>query len=115
MIDDPDPEVRCVVAERIASEWLPELIDDPDAAVVLAAARRLTPSQLLPLRFHLDFRVRYEAAGRVPVSAVAAMQDDEDPVVRECVLERLAQSFAAKANELLVIEMSPVTREGRRF
>ena len=114
MIDDPDPEVRCVVAERIAPEWLPELIDDPDAAVVLAVAKRLTPIQLLPLRFHADFRIRYEAAGRVPASAIVAMQDDEDPLVRERVLERLAESFAANAGRHLVIEMSPATREGRR-
>jgi hypothetical protein len=95
-------------------EWLPELIDDPDAAVVLAVAERLAPSQLLPLRFHRDFRVRYEAAGRVPTGAVAAMQDDEDPMVRERAAERLAELRAAKAGEHLVIEMSASAREGRR-
>jgi hypothetical protein len=115
MIDDPDPEVRRVVAQRIAAEWLPEFINDPDPAVVLAVAERLTPTQLLPLRFHGDFRVRYEAAGKVPVSAVAAMQDDEDPVVRERVSERLAGSCAAKAGEHLVIEMIATGRQGRRF
>jgi hypothetical protein len=95
-------------------EWLPELIDDPDAKVVLAVAERLTPTQLLPLRFHPDFRVRYEAAGRVPASAVAAMQDDEDPMVCERVQERLATAHSDIAGEHLVIEMHPVGREGRR-
>jgi HEAT repeat protein len=114
MIDDPDPEVRRVVAQRIAADWLPELIDDSDSAVVLAVAERLTPIQLLPLRFHPDFRVRYEAAGRVSLSAVTAMQNDEDPLVRERVLERLAESHVARAGEHLVIEMSSAVREGRR-
>jgi HEAT repeat protein len=114
MMDDPDPEVRRVVAQRIAVEWLPELIDDPDAAVALAVAERLTPTQLLPLRFHSDFRVRYEAAGRVPISAVAGMQNDEDSMVRERVLERLAENHADKAGEHLVIEMSLAGREVRR-
>jgi hypothetical protein len=114
MMDDPDPEVRRVVAQRIAVEWLPELIDDPDSTVTLAVAERLTPTQLLPLRFHSDFRVRYEAAGRVPISALAAMQEDEDPLVRERVLERLAQRHANTAGKHLVIEMSPAKWEGRR-
>ena len=114
MIDDPDPEVRRVVAQRISVEWLPELIDDPNVAVVLAVAERLTPIQLLPLRYHLDFRVRYEAAGRVPLSALVAMQKDEDPMVRERVLERLAQRHSAAPGEHLVIEMSSGKREERR-
>ncbi len=114
MIDDPDPEVRRVVAQRIAGEWLPELIDDPDATVVLAVAERLTPVQLLPLRFHPDFRVRYEAAGRVPIGSVAAMQDDEDPMVLERVVERLAEKRTDTASQHLVIEMNPAGREGRR-
>ena len=50
MIDDPDPEVRHVVAQRIAPEWLLELIADPDASVCLAVAERIAPAQLLPLR-----------------------------------------------------------------
>lgn len=114
MIDDPDPEVRRVVAQRIAAEWLPELIDDPSGAVVLAVAERLTPTQLLPLRFHADFRVRYEAAGRVPLSALAAMQGDEDPMVRERILERLKQQNNATPGEHLVIEMSTGKLEGKR-
>ncbi len=114
MIDDPDPEVRRVVAQRITAEWLPELIDDPSGAVVLAVAERLTPTQLLPLRFHADFRVRYEAAGRVPLSALAAMQGDEDPMVRERVFERLAHRNSATPGEHMVIEMSTDKREGRR-
>jgi hypothetical protein len=114
MMDDPDPEVRCVVAQRIAVEWLPEFLDDPDAAVTLTVAERLTPAQLLPLRFHDDFRVRYEAAGRVPLSALAVMQRDEDPMVRERVMERLAQRRSNAAGGRLVIEMSPAVREGRR-
>ncbi len=114
MIDDPDPEVRRVVAQRIAAEWLPELIDDPDGAVALAVAERLTPTQLLPLRSHPDFRVRYEAAGRVPLSALAKMQKDEDPVVRELVLDRLSKQPAATAGEHLLIEMNPAMREGSR-
>jgi hypothetical protein len=114
MMDDPDPEVRCVVAQRIAAEWLPEFLDDPDAAVTLTVAERLTPAQLLPLRFHDDFRVRYEAAGRVPHSALAVMQRDEDPMVRERVMERLAQRRSNAAGGRLVIEMSPAVREGRR-
>ena len=114
MIDDPDPAVRRVVAQRIAVEWLPELIDDPDASVSLAVAERLTPTQLLPLRFHSDFRVRYEAAGRVPISALAAMREDEDPMVLEQVLERLAQRRATTPGEHVVIEMSAGKQEGRR-
>jgi hypothetical protein len=94
MIDDPDPEVRRQVAQRISKEWLPELACDSDVSVCLAAASRLTPTQLLPLRFHPEFRVRYEAAGRVPVSALEAMRGDEDPVVRELVVERIATAQA---------------------
>lgn len=114
MIDDPDPEVRRVVAQRIAVEWLPELIDDSHGAVVLAVAKRLTSTQLLPLRFHADFRVRYEAAGKVPHRALAAMQRDEDPMVLERVLERLNQQQSATLSEHQVIEMSAGRREGRR-
>lgn len=115
MIDDPDPEVRRVVAIRIAVEWLPEMIDDPDPTVVLAVATRLTPMQLLPLRFHSDFRVRYEAAGRAPLNSLGAMQKDDDPLVRERVIERMAQQSGSANGEHRVIEMSSVKREGRRF
>jgi hypothetical protein len=90
MIDDPDPEVRRVVAERVPPEWLGELVNDSDVSVCLAAAERLSPAQLLPLRFHSHFRIRYEAAGRVPDNALDAMRHDEDPLVRERVLERIA-------------------------
>jgi len=114
MIDDPDPEVRRVVAVRIAAEWLPELIDDADPTVVLTVAARLTPMQLLPLRFHADFRVRYEAAGRVPLGALNAMQKDEDSMVRERVMERLAEQNTGATGEHRVIEMSAARREGRR-
>src|ERR1035437_5134791 len=115
MIDDPDPEVRRVVAVRIGVEWLPELIDDPDTTVTLAVAARLSPSQLLPLRFHPDFRVRYEAAGRVPLGALAAMQQDEDPMVRERVQERIAERYTSSSTgEHLLIQMNPIGREGRR-
>ena len=58
-------------------EWLLELVDDSDPSVCLAVAERLTPAQLLPLRFHSDIRVRYEAAGRVSVGALDAMRKDE--------------------------------------
>jgi len=90
MIDDPDPEVRRAVAERIPAEWLPQLANDTDASVCLAAAERLSSAQLLPLRFHSHFRVRYEVAGRVPDNALDAMRHDDDPLVRERVQERIA-------------------------
>jgi len=114
MIDDPDPEVRRVVAERIPAEWLLELIDDPDASVCLAAAERLTPTQLLPLRFHPDFRVRYEAAGRVPLSALDGMRNDDDPLVRERVEERLAAAHGTHESEHAIIEMNRTEWEGRK-
>jgi len=114
MIDDPDPEVRRVIAQRISPEWLMELVNDPDASVCLAVAERLAPAQLLPLRFHSHFRVRYEAAGRVPLSALAAMRNDDDLLVRERVQERMEESRGLANNEHVVIEMDQARREGRR-
>jgi HEAT repeat protein len=113
MIDDPDPEVRRVVAQRISAEWLPQLVNDSDASVCLAVAERLNPAQLLPLRFHEHFRVRYEAAGRVPVSALDAMRRDDDPLVRERVQERLAGQDEPNGNHA-VIETDRGQWEGRR-
>ena len=115
MIDDPDPEVRRVVAKRISAEWLPELMDDPEASVCLAVAERLTPTQLLPLLFHSDIRVRYEAAGRVPISALEAMRKDEDPLVRERVKERLLEVQSSRESGHEVLQMrSSNSEDGRR-
>jgi hypothetical protein len=115
MIDDPDPEVRRVVAQRISAEWLPDLVDDPDASVCLAVAQRLTPAQLLPLRFHDDIRVRYEAAGRVAVSALEVMRKDADPLVRERVEERLIEAKSLAEDGHAVLQMKSTNRgEGRR-
>ena len=114
MIDDPDPEVRRVVAQRIAPEWLLELVNDPDGSVCLAVAERLTPAQLLSLRFHRDIRVRYEAAGRVPLDGLNAMVEDADPLVRERVHSRLAAPQALVDKGHPVIEMNPLRWEGRR-
>ncbi len=114
MIDDPDPEVRRVVAQRIAPEWLVELIDDPDASVCLTLAERLAPAQLLPLRFHPALKVRYEVAGRVPLSALDAMGADADPLVRERVEERLLAAAHQVDGEHTVIEMKLSRREGKR-
>ncbi len=114
MIDDPDPEVRRVVAQRISTEWLTELINDPDVSVCLAVAERLAPAKLLPLRFHSHFRVRYEVAGRVPVSALEVMRKDDDPLVRERVRERLADKSESEISERGVIETDRGRWEGRR-
>jgi HEAT repeat protein len=114
MMDDPDPEVRRTVAQRISAEWLQELVNDPDASVCLAVAERLTPTQLLPLRFHEDIRIRYEAAGRVPVKALEAMRSDADPLVRELVKARIADAQEAADNHHALLEMKSVPREGRR-
>jgi HEAT repeat protein len=114
MIDDPDPEVRRVVAQRISAEWLPQLVNDSDASVCLAVAERLAPAQLLPLRFHAHFRVRYEVAGRVPISALDAMRTDEDPLVRERIQERLAEQYETDDNDHAVIETDRGRWEGRR-
>jgi hypothetical protein len=114
MIEDPDPEVRREVAQRIPAEWLPKLVNDPDASVCLAVAERLDPAQLLPLRFHSHFRVRYEAAGRVPVSALDAMRKDSDPMVRERVQERLEEHCESGEREHAVIETDRRQWEGRR-
>ncbi len=114
MIDDPDPEVRRVVAQRISAEWLPELADDPDPSVCLAVAERLTPAQLLPLRFHSDIRVRYEAAGRVPLSALDVMRKDVDPLVRELVEERLIAARNPLVDDHAVLQMKSANCEERR-
>jgi HEAT repeat protein len=114
MIDDPDPEVRRVVAQRIFAEWLPELVNDPDASVCLAVAERLTPTQLLPLRFHSDIRVRYEAAGHVPISALEAMRKDVDPLVRERVEERLIEAKSLLEGGHAVLQMKSTNREEKR-
>jgi HEAT repeat protein len=102
MIDDPDPEVRRVVAERIPAEWLPELVNDSDVSVCLAAAERLSPAQLLPLRFHPHFRVRYEVAGRLPEDALDAMRHDDDPLVRERIQERIALKHDSNSKAALI-------------
>lgn len=114
MIDDPDPEVRRVVAQRISAEWLPDLVDDPDASVCLAVAERLTPTQLLPLRFHSDIRVRYEAAGRVPLSALEVMRKDADPLVRERVEERRSEAHKPLVEDHAVLQMKSANRDERR-
>jgi hypothetical protein len=111
MIDDPDPEVRRVVAQRISAEWLLELVDDSDPSVCLAVAERLTPTQLLPLRFHSDIRVRYEAAGRVPVSALDVMRKDADPLVSELVEERLVEARNRPEEGRAVLQMKSASRE----
>jgi|CZKF01.1.fsa_nt_gi hypothetical protein len=113
MIDDPDPEVRRVVAQRISGERLLELVDDSDPSVCLAVAERLTPTQLLPLRFHPDIRVRYEAAGRVPVSALDVMRKDADPLVRERVEERLIEARNLSNCGHAVLQMKSINREER--
>lgn len=114
MIDDPDPAVRRVVAQRISAEWLPELVDDPDASVCLAVAERLTSTQLLPLRFHSDIRVRYEAAGRVPFSALEVMRKDTDPLVRERVEERRMEVRNQLEEVHAVLQMKSSNRDERR-
>jgi hypothetical protein len=114
MIDDPDPAVRRVVAQRISVEWLPELADDPDASVCLAVAERLTPAQLLPLRFHNDIRVRYEAAGRVPFHALEAMRKDADPLVLERVEERLMEARSLREDGHAILQMKAASNNERR-
>jgi hypothetical protein len=91
-----------------------QLVDDPDASVCLAVAGRLTPTQLLPLRFHCDIRVRYEAAGRVPVSALDVMRKDADPLVRERVAERLVEARNPLEECRAVLQMKLTNREERR-
>jgi hypothetical protein len=122
MMSDPDYFVRQIVAQRIGApqlkhmidEWLPELVDDPDASVCLEVAKRLAPAQLLPLRYHGDMRVRYEVAGRVPVSALEVMRKDADPLVRERVEERRMEARNPHEDGHAILQMKPVTRsEGR--
>ena len=89
------------------------MVDDPDASVCLAVAERLTPTQLLRLRFHPDIRVRHEAAGRVPVSALDAMRKDADPLVRERVEERLIEARNPLEEGRAVLQMKSTNREER--
>jgi hypothetical protein len=89
-------------------------VDDSDPAVCLAVAERLTPTQLLPLRFHPDIRVRYEAAGRVPVSALDVMRKDADPLVRERVEERLVEARNLLEGTHTVVQMKLSNHEERR-
>lgn len=114
MMDDPDPEVRRIVANRIAPEWLVEMLDDPDATVCLAAVERLTSTQILHLRFHENFRVRYEVARRIPVDALEAMRKDADPLVRELVEERMHEARMEQRAEHEIIEINGHHREGRQ-
>ena len=72
-------------------------------------------AQLLPLRFHPDIRVRHEAAGRVPVSALDAMRKDADPLVRERVEERLIKARNLPEDGHAVLQMKSTSREGRRL
>ena len=90
------------------------MVDDPDASVCLAVAERLTPTQLLPLRFHPDIRVRHEAAGRVPVSALDAMRKDADPLVRERVEERLIEARNLPEDGHAVLQMKSANLDKRR-
>jgi hypothetical protein len=90
------------------------MVDDPDASVCLAVAERLTPTQLLALRFHSDIRVRYEAAGRVPVSALDVMRKDADPLVRELVEERLLEARNPLEEGHAVLQMKSTNCEDRR-
>jgi hypothetical protein len=69
--------------------------------------------QLLPLRFHPALRVRYEVAGRIPLSALEEMRGDADPLVRERVEERLL-AHGAGDGEHTLIEMNLSHRERKR-
>jgi hypothetical protein len=60
---------------------------------------------LLRLRFHPDIRVRHEAAGRIPVSALDAMRKDADPLVRERVEERLIEARNLSEDGHAVLQM----------
>jgi hypothetical protein len=68
---------------------------------------------LLRLRFHPDIRVRHEAAGRVPVSALDAMRKDADPLVRERVEERLIEARNPLEEGRAVLQMKSTNREER--
>jgi len=86
----------------------------PTRRFCLAVAERLAPTQLLPLRFHPDIRVRYEAAGRVPVNALDVMRRDADPLVRERVEERLVEARNQFDEGRAVLQMKSANREERR-
>jgi hypothetical protein len=68
----------------------------------------------LPLRCHPDIRVRYEAAGRVLVSALDAMRKDGDPLVRERAEERLTEARNLLEDAHSVIQMKSTNCEDRR-
>ena len=70
MADDPEVEVRRIVASRM----------DADSAVMLLEDE--------------DWVVRYEAAQRVPVSALQKVLQDEEPDVVEVAKMRLAEEQA---------------------
>jgi len=58
--------------------------------------------------------VRYEVAGRIPVGSLHAMREDDDPLVRELVEERLMAAQTCLEADHAVIEMKPSQREARR-
>jgi oligoendopeptidase F len=68
----------------------------------------------LPLRFHSDIRVRYEAAERVPISALEAMRKDADPLVRERVEERRSEAWNPHDDDHAVLQMKSANRDERR-
>jgi hypothetical protein len=67
LADDTEPEVRCVVAERLPSSLLKRLCLDA------------------------DWRVRFAVAQRADLATLHRMQQDPEPDIRQAVAERLEQ------------------------
>ncbi|MDT4880096.1 hypothetical protein FQZ97_1158220 [compost metagenome] len=90
MARDADRAVRLRVAQRLEMPALLQLLDDPAPEVRRVVAERL-PVALLPrMARDPDWRVRWELVQRADPATLAALCDDEDPEVRRSARERRA-------------------------
>jgi hypothetical protein len=100
MKEDPDAQVRKVVASRITGEGLFSLAHDKDIAVRLTAIDRLPPNRLAVFLSDLDWQVRYHVALRIPSGALMPLLEDPEPVVREVAVNRLAEATVSEGQTL---------------
>jgi hypothetical protein len=79
------------VARGIDLKYLPALASDPEPTVRQIVATRAQEGLLHQLAHDPDIRVRFTSIERLPYPMLAALENDEEKIIRDLVARRLAE------------------------
>jgi len=89
LMEDPEPDVRTMVAHRLPVNRIAHLANDPDRKVRMVVAQRLEGAALVPMLNDKDYWVRLVVVKRVPEDVLPVAMHDPDPQVRREVARRI--------------------------